>query len=136
MNNLVVLYIEDNAMLRHMVSEILQYEGYQVLSTDNGLKGVEMALNVQPNLILMDIHLPVLGGIEATQRLRSQPGFEQLPIIALTAGLAVEKCENFLRAGCSDCLFKPFTAEQLVEVVNRFLGSSNVQAQAVQKKSF
>src|SRR4051794_31886639 len=101
-----ILYVEDNAKLRWLVAEILSYEGYRVLTTGNGLSGLELAINEQPDLILMDLGLPGINGVDATLRLRMSHGLACVPIVALTAGMLDEGCERFFAAGGSGCLFK------------------------------
>ena len=118
-----ILYVEDNAHLRWMVTEILKFELYDVYSAADGVKGFDLALQINPHFILMDVHLPSMSGMEITARLRALPDFCSVPIIALTAGSEVDAdCNKYLAAGFNGCLFKPFAAPQLVDTVRHYIG--------------
>ncbi len=127
MTNKRILYVEDNAVLLRMVTEILRNEGYEVIGANNGLKGVNLAAQEHPDLVLMDINLPLLGGLDAARQIKALPGYKNIPIIAMTAGSFEEDSGNLLEAGCDGCLFKPFDPEQLIDVVQRFAGSAQSQ---------
>ena len=127
-----ILYVEDNAHFRWMVTEILKFELYEVYSAADGVKGFDLALRINPHFILMDVHLPGMSGIEITARLRALPEFRAVPIIALTAGGEFEAdCDKYLKAGFNGCLFKPFTAPQLVDTVRHYIGLAEKQVSAI-----
>jgi two-component system cell cycle response regulator DivK len=116
-----ILYIEDNFQNKRLVRKILTAKGYEVLEADDGLTGVEMAAKEMPDLILMDISLPGIDGIEATQRIKAQGSTTQIPVIALTANAMRGDRERFIAAGCDDYLPKPISTADLLDLLGRFL---------------
>lgn len=123
-----ILHVEDNSHLRWLVTEILEFEGYEVLGTENGLEGVALAHDTHPHLILMDIQLPGISGLEAASRIKSAPELADVPIIAVTAGSDQSQRDHFLASGFAECLFKPFDAADLLEMVHQLIGQSEVDA--------
>ena len=97
-----ILLVEDNEMNRDMLSRRLLRRGYEVVIAVDGQQGVEFALREQPQLILMDMSLPVIDGWEATRRLKADPATRQIPVIALTAHAMAGDREQALAAGCDD----------------------------------
>ena len=97
-----ILLVEDNEMNRDMLSRRLEKRGYEVVSATDGLAGVEAAVTVRPDLVLMDMSLPVLDGWEATRELRADPATRSIPVIALTAHAMAGDREKALSAGCDD----------------------------------
>jgi hypothetical protein len=97
-----ILLVEDNEMNRDMLSRRLLRRGYEVVIAVDGQQGVEFALRDQPQLILMDMSLPVIDGWEATRRLKADPATRQIPVIALTAHAMAGDREQALAAGCDD----------------------------------
>ncbi len=128
MNRKLILHVEDNAHLRWLVTEILEFEGYEVVGTENGLEGVALAHDGHPHLILMDIQLPGISGLEAASRIKSAPELATVPIIAVTAGSDQSQRDHFLSSGFAACLFKPFDAADLLSLVHQFIGQSEVDA--------
>ena len=116
-----ILYIEDNFQNKRLVRKILTAKGFEVLEADDGLTGVEMATGENPDLILMDISLPGIDGVEATQRIKASDGTAAIPIIALTANAMRGDRERFIAAGCDDYLPKPISTSELVNMINRYL---------------
>jgi two-component system, cell cycle response regulator DivK len=116
-----ILYIEDNFQNKRLVRKILAARGFEVLEAEDGLTGVEMATNELPDLILMDISLPGIDGVEATQRLKAQPGTTAIPVIALTANAMRGDRERFIAAGCDEYLPKPISTADLLAMINRFV---------------
>lgn len=116
-----ILYVEDNDQNMRLVRKILVHAGHEVIEAENGLTGIETAVNEMPDLILMDVNLPDIDGLEATARLRALPGVGLIPIIALTANAMVGDREKALAAGCDDYLPKPVGRTQLVETVEHYL---------------
>ncbi len=116
-----ILYIEDNFQNKRLVRKMLQARGFEVLEADDGLTGVEVATRELPDLILMDISLPGIDGVEATQRLKARPDTGEIPIIALTANAMRGDRERFLAAGCDDYLSKPISTAELLDKVHRHL---------------
>src|SRR2546426_2156893 len=109
-----ILLVEDNEMNRDMLSRRLERKGYQVLIAVDGAQGVEMAQAERPDLILMDMSLPVIDGWEASRRLKTAPETQSIPIIALTAHAMAGDREKALEAGCNDYDTKPIELPRLL----------------------
>jgi CheY-like chemotaxis protein len=119
-----VLLVEDNEMNRDMLSRRLVRNGYEVVIAVNGQEGLEMATGEKPDLILMDMSLPVLDGWEATRRLKADPATASIPIIALTAHAMESDKEKALAAGCDDFDTKPIELPRLLEKMKAFVPGS------------
>jgi two-component system, cell cycle response regulator DivK len=119
-----LLYVEDNEMNRDMLSRRLQRRGFEVLIASNGEQGVAMAAAEKPDLILMDMSLPVLDGWQATRRLKAAPDTRRIPIIGLTAHAMATDRDKCLEAGCDDYDTKPVELGRLLEKIERLLGSA------------
>lgn len=117
-----ILYIEDNPQNMRLVKKFLRMGGYAMLGAETGLDGVEMAYDVIPDLILMDINLPDIDGLEATQRIKSDGRTAHIPIIALTANAMSGDREKFLESGCDDYLSKPVSKDDLLDKIAFFVG--------------
>jgi CheY-like chemotaxis protein len=104
-----------------MVTDYLQMAGYQVLSARDALSGLELAKRVHPDVLLIDIQLPGMDGLEATRRLRSDPEFRTLPIIALTALAMPGDRERCLAAGATDYVTKPISLKKLAKLIEDYL---------------
>ena len=118
-----VLYVEDNddnVYMLKMRFELL--DGFEVLVADNGETGVAAALAERPDLILMDLDLPVVDGWEAARRLKSDPATHDIPIIALTAHAMAGSREKALAAGCDDFDTKPVDFDRLMQKISVLLG--------------
>jgi CheY-like chemotaxis protein len=116
-----ILLVEDNEMNRDMLSRRLQKKGYEVLIATDGQQGVEMATAQTPDLILMDMSLPVLDGWEATRRLKAESATEKIPVIALTAHAMTGDRDKALEAGCDDYDTKPVDLPRLLEKIQSLL---------------
>ena len=116
-----ILLVEDNEMNRDMLSRRLARKGYEVSIAVDGKQGVEMAERDMPDLILMDMSLPVLDGWEATRRLKGADATRAIPIIALTAHAMSGVRERALDAGCDDYDTKPFELPRLLEKIESML---------------
>jgi two-component system, cell cycle response regulator DivK len=119
-----ILLIEDNEMNLDMLSRRLERRGYNVLIAMDGAKGVELAHEEQPDLILMDMSLPVLDGWEATRRLKADENTRQIPIIALTAHAIAGDRERCLAVGCDEYESKPVKFPRLLSKIEDILGIS------------
>ena len=117
-----ILLVEDNEEDRDMLSRRLTRRGYEVVIALDGGQGVAMAQSEVPDLILMDMDLPVLNGWEATRQLKATPETQAIPIIALTAHAMVGDREKALEAGCEDYDTKPIEFPRLLEKIEAFLG--------------
>ncbi len=120
-----ILYVEDNFQNKRLVRKMLAARGYEVIEAEDGLTGVEMALRERPDLILMDISLPGIDGVEATQRIKGLEGTQHIPVIALTANAMRGDRERFLAAGCDDYLSKPISMSELLEMLHKYLDNRN-----------
>jgi two-component system cell cycle response regulator DivK len=120
-----VLYVEDNFQNKRLVKKILNAKGYEVLEADNGLTGVEMTIAERPDMVLMDINIPGIDGMEATARLKSNPAVKHIPIVALTANAMRGDRERIMAAGCDEYMQKPINNVKLVETVQKFIGVSD-----------
>lgn len=109
-----ILLVEDSEMSRDMLARRLARRGYEVVMAMDGEQGVTMAQTEAPDLILMDMNLPVLDGSEATRQLRAAPATRPIPIIALTAHAMSGDREKALEAGCDDYDTKPIELERLL----------------------
>ena len=118
-----VLYVEDNEMNRDMLSRRLQRRGFEVLIAGDGEQGVTVAAAEKPDLILMDLSLPVLDGWEATRRIKATPDTRHIPIIGLTAHAMAADRDKCLGAGCDDYDTKPVELGRLLEKIERLLGT-------------
>jgi len=116
-----LLYVEDNEMNRDMLSRRLQRRGFEVLIASNGEQGVAMAAAEKPDLILMDMSLPVLDGWQATRRLKAAPDTRGIPVIGLTAHAMSTDRDKCLEAGCDDYDTKPVELPRLLEKIERLL---------------
>src|SRR5947207_2093499 len=116
-----ILLIEDNEMNRDMLSRRLMRKGFQVVLAVDGQSGVDMARTEAPDLILMDMSLPVLDGWEATRRLKADPRTQHIPIIALTAHAMSSDRDKTLEAGCNDYDIKPVDLPRLLSKIEALL---------------
>ena len=117
-----ILLVEDNEMNRDMLSRRLARRDYEVLVAVDGKEGVEMAGSVAPDLILMDMSLPVMDGWEATRQLKASPETKAIPIIALTAHAMSGDREKAMEAGCDDSDTKPIELPRLLAKMEALLG--------------
>jgi CheY-like chemotaxis protein len=116
-----ILLVEDNELNRDMLSRRLARKGYDVLIAKDGAEGVAVAAAERPNLILMDMSLPVLNGWEATRRLKAAPETRPIPVIALTAHAMSDDKQKALQVGCDDYDTKPIELPRLLEKIERLL---------------
>ena len=118
-----ILVVEDNEMNRDMLTRRLARKGFEPLVAVDGEQGVAVALAERPDLILMDMSLPVLDGWEATRRLKSDPATQNIPVIALTAHAMSGDREQALAAGCNDYDTKPIELPRLLEKIEALLSN-------------
>jgi two-component system cell cycle response regulator DivK len=116
-----ILLVEDNEMNRDMLSRRLVRSGYEVVIAVQGEEGVELTRTASPDLVLMDMSLPVLDGWEATRRLKGDPATREIPIIALTAHAMTGDREKAREAGCDDFDTKPVEYARLVSKIEGLL---------------
>lgn len=120
-----ILLVEDNEMNLDMLSRRLEKRGHQVLIAMDGLTGVNMAKSDRPELILMDMSLPVMDGWEATRQIKGSADTRHIPVIALTAHAIAGDREKCLEAGCDEYENKPVKFPQLIAKINAILGISD-----------
>ena len=116
-----ILLVEDNEMNRDMLSRRLIRKGYEVVMACDGQQGVDMAKSARPDLILMDMSLPVIDGWEATRQVKAEPATQAIPIIALTAHAMTGDRDKALQAGCDDYDTKPVEFPRLLEKIDMLL---------------
>ncbi len=116
-----ILLVEDNEMNRDMLTRRLVRKGYEVTAAEDGVRGVELAKMLEPDVILMDLSLPLLDGWEATRMLKQNPDTKEIPIIALTAHAMSGDRERAFQAGCDDFDTKPVDLERLLDKIQAAL---------------
>jgi CheY-like chemotaxis protein len=121
-----ILLVEDNEMNRDMLFRRLARQGHEVVVAIDGAQGLAMAEKERPDVVLMDMSLPVLDGWEATRRLKSNVATRGIPVIALTAHALTEDRERALAAGCDDYDTKPIDLPRLTEKIARLVGAAPV----------
>ena len=119
-----ILLVEDNEGNLLMTQDFLESYGYQLLVAHDGIEAIAMLDEISPDLILMDIQMPGMDGLEAIRRLRSQPRFDSLPIVALTALAMPGDREHCLEAGANEYLSKPVELKLLLYVIEKWTGAS------------
>jgi CheY-like chemotaxis protein len=119
-----ILLVEDNEMNRDMLSRRLARNGFEVVVAVDGEQAVTMASAEKPDLILMDMSLPVMDGLEATRHIKAAPSTRSIPVIALTANALVEDRERALAAGCDDFDTKPVELPRLLEKIRKQLNGA------------
>jgi len=120
-----ILYVEDNPQNLRLVRKFLAMAGYDMIEAMNGLTGLAVAAKEQPDLILMDLNLPDIDGLEATSRLKAQPELAHIPVIALTANAMHGDRERCLEAGCDGYIPKPITKSELLNTIAMLLAHSS-----------
>jgi two-component system cell cycle response regulator DivK len=116
-----ILYVEDNPDNRTLVRRILLSEDYDVLEAVDAFNALDILKTHHPDLILMDINMPEMDGYTLTAKIRSMPGFERIPILAVTANVMRGDKERTREAGCDGYIQKPLDIDQLIREVERFL---------------
>jgi len=118
----VILIVEDNERNLKLVRDVLQVKGYSTLEAVTGEDGVKLALEHKPDLVLMDIQLPGMNGIDALRVLRSQPATDKIPVIAVTASVMQQDRKLITEAGFDAYVGKPITLAEFLKAVNDLLG--------------
>ena len=123
-----ILLVEDNEMNRDMLSRRLIRRGFEVAVALDGKQGADMAVSESPDLILLDMSLPVMNGWDAARILKADPVTQEIPIIALTAHAMGGDREKALKAGCDEYETKPVEFKRLLEKINSFLDGTDQSA--------
>src|SRR5262245_45417632 len=119
---LTVLLVEDTEDNRFMMRRLLEMSGYEVIEATNGEEAVRVAAAERPDLILMDLSLPLIDGLAATRLIRKLPNFEKTPIIAVSAHDTSDFLNDALKAGCNSYITKPIDFSELEQLIVRELG--------------
>jgi two-component system, cell cycle response regulator DivK len=121
MSECTVLYVEDNEFNRKIVRQLLSRSPYRLIEAMDGETGVELARQQRPDLILMDVQLPKMSGLDATQALKADAATSQIPIIVITSYALSGDREKAMKAGASGYLAKPYSPRELLALVQQFL---------------
>ena len=124
-----ILLVEDTEDNRHMMKKLLEMSGYRVLEATNGEEAVQVTSKEWPELILMDLSLPIIDGLAATRLIRNLPDGHQLPIIAVSAHDTADFHADALAAGCDAYITKPINYPELEEVVARLMAAPKTKTQ-------
>ena len=116
-----ILVIEDNETNMYLIRFILEKSGYEVIKAKDGTSGVDLAIKEKPDLIIMDLQLPDIDGLEATKRIRASKADSKIPIIALTSYAMVGDREEALAAGCTGYIQKPINPETFMAEIEKYL---------------
>ena len=117
----LILVVEDNEKNRKLVRDVLQVKGYRTVETETAEEGIQMAQESSPALILMDLQLPGISGIEALKRLRADPKTQAIPIIAVTASAMTHSVPEIMAAGFDGYQTKPISVREFLETVRQVL---------------
>jgi len=116
-----ILVVEDNETNMYLIKFMLKKSGYEVIEAGEGAAGVELAIKEKPDLIIMDIQLPDIDGLEATKRIRAAEADSDIPIIALTSFAMAGDRERALAAGCTGYIEKPINPETFIAEIEKYL---------------
>jgi two-component system, cell cycle response regulator DivK len=119
-----ILIVEDNELNRDMLMRRLQRQGFEIIVAENGETGIKFAHTEKPDLILMDMSLPIIDGWQATQKLKNDPETKSIPIIALTAHAMMGDREKALNAGCDDYDTKPIDITRLLSKIAKLTNTT------------
>lgn len=120
--NKTILIVEDEPQNRKLFRDILQFNGYATLEASDGRQGVMLAKENGPDLILMDMQMPVMDGMEATRILKQNEQTKAITIVALTANVMEGDREKIMEAGCYDFIAKPFRLKEFLDKIDGYLG--------------
>ena len=121
MGGKTILIVEDNIKNLRLVNDIMESQGYQTLQASGGYEGIELARQKKPDLIIMDIQMPDIDGIQVTRMLKHERETSAIPIIALTAMAMKGDREKIIEAGCDGYLQKPIRFDALIDIVKQWL---------------
>ncbi len=120
-----IMYVEDNFQNYRLVMRMVQSENggsHEVFRAEDGAAALKLIHEIKPDLILMDINLPDIDGVEVTRRIKADPDLQGIPVVALTANAMVGDRERYLEAGCDGYLRKPISRADLRDVLSQYLG--------------
>jgi len=122
--NELILIVEDNPKNLKLVRDTLQVKGYRTIEAGTGEEGVQLAREQQPALVLMDIHLPGINGVEAFRELRADPTTRAIPVVAVTASVMAQERTKVMAAGFDGFQGKPISVRELLETIRQVLDKS------------
>ena len=122
-----ILIVEDNEKNMKLVRDLLQYKGHQTLEAVTGMDGVRLAIDNIPDLILMDIQLPDISGIQALALIREQDALNSVPVLAVSASVMPEEQQKIVTSGFDAFIAKPINIKQFIDAVQSFLSSGRKQ---------
>jgi len=128
-----VLVVDDYPDAREMYAEYLQFSGFDVIEAGNGMEALERAADSAPDIILMDLSLPVMDGWEATRRLKADKSTADIPIVALTGHALAGILEGAKKAGCDAFVTKPCLPEDLVKEIRKVLSGPSAQSRKARR---
>ena len=130
-----VLAIDDDSTVREMVVRLLQIEGYDVIEAAYGQAGCAAALSEKPNIILLDLNMPIMDGFQVLAELKSNPETESIPVIVLTARIDMESERRCMQAGATDYIKKPWGPAELQERIAIIVGARELEREGYVTKS-
>lgn len=121
-NQCIIMIVDDSKSLRHLTANILEKQGFKIIQCENGVEAIDILNQQIPNLILMDIEMPIMGGIETTEKIRdSKQPYNKIPIIAHTGDSSLEALKKIKASGISDIIIKPASKDKLVNKINQWI---------------
>lgn len=117
-----IMIVEDNDLNLKLFRDLLSAHGYEIAETKEGTEALELARQVRPDLILMDIQLPEISGLDVTRHIKADPSISHIPVIAVTAFAMKDDEDKILRAGCQAYISKPISIGPFLATVRKFLG--------------
>ena len=117
-----VLIVEDNELNVKLFRDLLEAHGYQTSGTSNGIEALDLVRKLRPDLVLMDIQLPQVSGLEVTRWIKDDPELRSIPVVAVTAFAMKGDEERIREGGCEAYLSKPISVGKFIETVRRFVG--------------
>ena len=120
-----ILIVEDNDLNLKLFRDLLSAHGYETYETKEGMEALAIARNIHPDLVLMDIQLPEISGLDITRKMKSESAISDIPIIAVTAFAMKDDEEKILKAGCEAYISKPISIANFLETVKKFLGEEH-----------
>ena len=130
-----VLAIDDDSMVREMVVRLLRIEGYDVIEAAYGQAGCAAGLSEKPNIILLDLNMPIMDGFQVLAKLKSNPETESIPVIVLTARIDMESERRCMQAGATDYIKKPWGPAELQERIAIIVGARELEREGYVTKS-
>lgn len=121
-----ILIVDDNEKNRKLLKTIIESHGYETIEADNGKEGVRLARESKPLLILMDIQMPVMDGIEAAKILKSENEMADIPIIAVTSYAMKGDREKFLATGINDYIAKPIDVNEVISIIDKYIQGEGI----------